>query len=341
MLNKSDYNDITMLINISSSICRNFQELCQLEIAGKKESQEYQEYLEEVTRDVEYKNTFLNRLTTTPEKCIEVMNYIKKLSRFKNVKYASDYHISFISTTSNLSEDERVLAYLLNQLTKIILDNPQFLMSNIMKNLNLPEILQNQTEVYNAFQFTYQALLIADIYNLFLALNERRINNTQNSFAKQSFIKSKYQYGLLIPYIADSLIKSRFNAEMHPFLISHNARIMHPVVKEFEDLIKKNILLENAEKRMDEITNYNDLELMNPETLAHVLNAQDLLRSVLILADEETTQAITCTIEDILKSAKETNLSINIKLICQILEEVIKRIPEDKTIPQIVSFGRI
>ena len=116
---------------------------------------------------------------------------------------------------------------------------------------------------------------------------------------------------------------------------------MHPVVKEFEDLIKKNILLENAEKRMDEITNYNDLELMNPETLAHVLNAQDLLRSVLILADEETTQAITCTIEDILKSAKETNLSINIKLICQILEEVIKRIPEDKTIPQIVSFGRI
>ena len=49
MLNKSDYNDITMLINISSSICRNFQELCQLEIAGKKESQEYQEYLEEVT----------------------------------------------------------------------------------------------------------------------------------------------------------------------------------------------------------------------------------------------------------------------------------------------------
>lgn len=102
MLNKSDYNDITMLINISSSICRNFQELCQLEIAGKKESQEYQEYLEEVTRDVEYKNTFLNRLTTTPEKCIEVMNYIKKLSRFKNVKYASDYHISFISTTSNL-----------------------------------------------------------------------------------------------------------------------------------------------------------------------------------------------------------------------------------------------
>ena len=113
------------------------------------------------------------------------------------------------------------------------------------------------------------------------------------------------------------------------------------IERDFEDLIKKNILLENAEKRMDEITNYNDLELMNPETLAHVLNAQDLLRSVLILADEETTQAIISTIEDILKSAKETNLSINIKLICQILEEVIKRIPEDKTIPQIVSFGRI
>ena len=89
------------------------------------------------------------------------------------------------------------------------------------------------------------------------------------------------------------------------------------------------------------ITYVNDLELMNPETLAHVLNAQDLLRSVLILADEETTQAIISTIEDILKSAKETNLSINIRLICQILEEVIKRIPEDKTIPQIVSFGRI
>ena len=48
MLNKSDYNDITMLINISSSICRNFQELCQLEIAGIKESQEYQEYFEKI-----------------------------------------------------------------------------------------------------------------------------------------------------------------------------------------------------------------------------------------------------------------------------------------------------
>ena len=338
-LSKTDYDDLEMLINIVLSIYHNFQRLCDLEIKGKKDTNEYQEYTEEIKRDIIFKDNFFERLSDTPEKCLAIIEYLKK-EKFKDSQFSKSPIYSFIIVISKVSENEVILSYLVNQFIKKVLDNRDFIIKQ-EKEVILPEELLKYQKDFYSFQNIYQFFLMTDMYNLILALNERRINTANNQIIKNYAIRMKYQLGFLVPDMMNTLINQNFNASLNPFLINNNANKIYPVPERVETLIKRNFLLKQAQKSFNILPWLGDDDLINPEIMSYALNVQDMLRSILILADKETEEKIVKIIATYLEFVEEETKLDNKKMFKKILEDIIVNIKDDKSIPQIISFRRI
>lgn len=340
-LNKTDYDDINMLINIISSIYDNFQKLSKLEMQGEKNTEEYLACLSEIKRDLIYKDNCFDRISATPEKCLAIANYLKKESVLKDSHFAKTPSLVFVVSLRPFSKKDIILGCILNQLTKKVLENSKFMLSMEEKKLELPEELLEKSKNFFSFQTLFQSFLITDMYSLLLALNERRIYTANNEKIKESAIKTKYQLGFLIPDIMNSLINEKFDVELNPFLINFTASKIYPVPNEIEELIKRMFLLEQAKKCINILACNLDYNLIDPENMAIALNVQDMLRSILIISDKTTADAIVNEIKSCLKAISDSNMQIKWNITRKMFEDILSYLEEDKMIPKIVSFGRL
>ena len=340
MLTRTDHEDLNMLINITKSMYRDFQKLCDMEIKGQKENEEFINTIEEIKRDIVLKNSSFDRITDTPERCLEVAEYLKK-GPFKNSCFSNAPSTAFIVAMNNLEDDDIVLGHILNQISKKILGNTKYMVATQGQMLSLPsEIIASGESLY-AFQNTLQTFLMTDMYNLLLSLNERRINSSSNQTIKNSSIKTKYQLGFLIPDLMNELINQKFVSPLSPFLINATASKMYSSPEGFESLIKEEFLINQARKCLNMLHLYCDEDLINPETMAYVLNIQDMYRAILILSDSKTERSIVEEIKKYLVIISESEEIHNKKLVQKIFEDILALREKDKIIPQIISFGRI
>ena len=340
MLTKVTLEDLNMLINITRSMYRNLKELCNMEIARQKDSKEFFALIEEIKGDILIKNNCFDRITDTPEKCLEVVDYLKK-EVFKSSRFSNAPALAFIVAMDNLEEDDMVLGHILNQLSKKILDNTEYMASSQAKMFSLPQELTKTSEKFYAFQNTLQSYLMIDMYILLLSLNERRINTHPNQTIKASAIKTKYRLGLLVPGLLNELLNQKLAASLNPFLINATASKMYQVPEELESLTRETFLLNQAEKCFNMIRLYNDEELINPENMAYVLNIQDMYRAILILSDPEIEEKALEKIKKYLEFLSNITEPHNKRMSQRIFTDIITMRTEDKTIPQIISFGRI
>lgn len=340
MLTKTDYEDLNMLINITKSMYHNFQKLCDMEMAGQKDSKELLTLIEEIKRDVLIKNNCFDRITDTPEKCIEVDEYLKKVM-FRNSRYSGIPTTAFVLAINKVEDDDVILGHILNQISKKILDNTDYMVSIHAKMLssgnNATEDMQNSY----AFQYTLQSFLMMDMYNLVLSLNERRINAQDDEIMMESSIKTKYQLIFLILGLSTELLNHDLDIPLNPFLINNTANIMNKDSSEMASFIKSTFLVNQAARCFNEIISYSDEQLMDLKAMAYILNVQDTFRAVLILSDNKTEEKIVAEIKKYLTAMKAINGYHNNIIGQGVLKKILVMKEEDKTIPQIVSFGRI
>ena len=78
ILSKSDIEELTTIINIGKSIEEHYKELAKLEIERKKDTPEYKSCIEKLKVTISLEDALFEKMTTSAEKVIELMEYMKK-----------------------------------------------------------------------------------------------------------------------------------------------------------------------------------------------------------------------------------------------------------------------
>ena len=182
-LTKSDCEDIEMLINISFSLFNSINKLCQLEIDGDKDSEEFKDILHGAKGELALEEDIFDRIVIDPNKCVDIINLLKSNSKFKNSICTSET-LGFICNTTDIPNSDLILQHLLNKLILKALEN---------NTLNIEDMPKESEFLEKLFQYNQylKSALAVDISSLFLTL----IENTKLiaiGNEKDKLIKSEY-----------------------------------------------------------------------------------------------------------------------------------------------------
>lgn len=337
MLQRYEYEDVDMLVNIVSSIYKDVERLCDLELSNQRDSQEYSAIFQEVSRIISVYDSVLKRLTTSGEKCNEIVSYLKTKSEFKNSAFANVEIPILLLGGQDLNAQDMVFGHIINCLSKSFLDNPSFSYLDSAKEFNIPEEVISHAKETAMHQMKLQMYLTSDVHNLFIALNEQMLTSMSSGELKREIIRSKYTIGFLMPNEMSGLFENGFSPNLHPYLISDTIIKVYPKESELSLQTMEVCLSNNMLNTIKSLASEDSISLMDPKNMANALLRQNMIRAFLVVAEGETlnkmTTFITKTIA-ILQGQDPRSIP------AQMLADVLRSLPEDKTIPQIVSFAR-
>lgn len=332
-LTKSDCEDIEMLINISFSLFNSINKLCQLEIDGDKDSEEFKDILHGAKGELALEEDIFDRIVIDPNKCVDIINLLKSNSKFKNSICTSET-LGFICNTTNIPNSDLILQHLLNKLILKALEN---------NTLNI-EVMPKESEfLEKLFQYNQylKSALAVDISSLFLTL----IENTKLiaiGNEKDKLIKSEYHNAFVTCKLLENFLESNCKVSQKPILIHHNAIIFYPFSDEVETKLKKQILFNTLDAFFASFTAFLKLDTLNENSIHTIYLIQMLIRSTMILIeDEETRQIATEKIKEFAKKLENNLDNEKYLFIYNILNEILNSMETDRSIPQYVSFGRM
>lgn len=338
-LDKYDILDLQMFTNVNRGILKKYQLLADYEIKGEKNSDNYKEILAEIKHDIALESNCFNRLATDSDKCIALVEYLKRQDEFKNSPHVESNILSLNYTTNIELERDLLLAYLLNKFSLTISADTNFLATKISS----PNTASDLGQIQNMldFQISFQNVLNDDLLVLFLTLTEKQKDQTTNDYLKAKFVKLKYGLGYSVPNIRDLLIKQSFNIDANPYLGHEALYKIYNIPKITEQTIKDQLLQIQFMNYMQKILLLNDIELVNPDIMATALNLQAQIRAILIISGPDTNELFITIINQVLKELDNNYDSTNPKTIIKsILTEILMKISEDKSIPKIITLGR-
>ena len=90
-LSTEDYQDINFLLNIAKQIKEIYVKLEDLEINNKKYNLEYNNLINELKNTIDIENKIYDRLKKDPNKIKNLVNYLRLLRDYVEIKNETDY----------------------------------------------------------------------------------------------------------------------------------------------------------------------------------------------------------------------------------------------------------
>lgn len=181
-LTETDLNNFYTIEKISKAISKLYDELCELEISGKKKTKIYKEKLE-----------LLRWVESEEEKAYYDLKI--NVDKFRNL-------IELLNIDISISSIDRVVIGLYEDNYKLRVYNNLF--KYLFNSINIVEDMLKETKLEDKYQYTNTKTSIElsmafneDFNNLFLKKLQLAIKNRANFLLKKDLIKSKYQLAFM------------------------------------------------------------------------------------------------------------------------------------------------
>ena len=337
-MTREDLNDLEMLKNINIGILKKYRLLYELENLGKKDSEEYKNISEEIKHDIELEKGSISRLTITPEKCQSVVQYLRSTDEFKNGSFKNMRDFSIVIALADLTDEEVIFAYIYNIFIQKKIENPDYLLNVVGVPKEAIDESMAEEKRFIAYQINLAFLVCLDSLNLTLAIMERQKREYNNSYLKVELNKLAYNLAFMIPNLRNSLINQNFKFELNPFLVYQTASSIYNFPPNTEIRTKNAIVANCTNSLLSQIiAEPDDIYFTIPENIAILLSNQAEIRAFLVMADDQTRKLLVAKIKECINKLPNSNVGV----VKSCLENILEKLEEDKSIPQIVSFGRI
>lgn len=337
MLKKYECEDVDMLINIVDGIYKETMSLRDLEKSNQSDSQDYKSVFEELKSSMVIRDNILARVATSGEKCHEIVEYLKSKKEYQDSIFSQIEIPVFFLEGNYLTEQDLVFAQIINYLSKIEIEDPKLSFKYVAERLNIPEQVIEKLMDITTHQLSLQLFLSSDIYNVYLALIERMLSNITSEGLRKEIIDRKYETVFLSPLENGGLMENGFVVNVNPYLLSDNIIKAYPKEVGLSNQIKEGYIIHNVKKKIVLLSSFNDYTLTDSKVMSEALLTQILIRSYLVLASKQTLAKIIPIINIIIA---ELQASESKSIVAQMLMDTLRQLSVDKTIPQIVSFGR-
>lgn len=280
-LEKIDIEFIDFITEIAASIETLYIKLFNLEINGKKETEEYKKTIEYLKISVEVENELLQNKLLSSDKIIAMMFYLIKKKKSEN--FSENY-----KEVLNQSYNDRIFLRIFNKIYFKYKENPTILQS-IEKYLDEPEeeILQNiiaKNELDKSLE--------RDFLNSYLFLLQQFCLDSQDEYVFPYLLSTKYNLSYSIPSIEESLISLNFEIPDTLCLESSMIANIFSMNEEEYEKAKNDYGTKIAFSQIIKILDMDNKNFSNPKNIANSILKQCLLRAAFMFMDEETLQEL-------------------------------------------------
>ncbi len=323
-LGKNDFDQINDLINVTMIVSRLYDDLCNLEIEGKKDTEQYSKFFNCLDVALNTEKNQYDKCNLTFPKTVSIINYLL----FEKFRSRAQNDIEYVV---NLDYKEKVLKRILNMLVSIIAPTKS----------NIKEILTTTDSKLNAF---YSAIEIdkaleKDILNNYIyILSEKSLKENSLSI-KKNLIVSKYLVAFINQDIERNLISSNFESLDTMYISAKFLSDYIKIEKDKYDEIKKSYGMKLVEYQILRLLNIGDIDYDDVIKSSSILS-QCMIRSIFLLLDEESLENLNYDFNKLIESKEYWNRHSKDEMGRQLVVNCFRSIKKDRSKVKIISLRK-
>jgi len=338
ILKSKDYEFINNLIKTTNSIDSIYRKMYDLEINGKKDTEDFNQILDYLSMAIEVEEKLYKEANLSYLQCIAIADYILQ-------DKLPDGFLNDTESIMNQCYDNRVLRRILSILVhKIISDHEsvrQMLPEEIielMEQLGMPnpDKLVSQA-IYSSIEL--QKAFERDIFNGYLAiLQEFIVSNTYKNF-RNDLIRSKYNTSFINKQIENDMISSKFDI---PDTFYVNSRFVADLTQTDLELYKmlKNLYgVKESTKQISEVIEIGDMDYSDSKKAITSILRQCLMRSAFLLMSDEVISDVNYEFHEFVEDKKYLDRHPHDRISEQLIVNCFKAIKKDRNKPSVLSLG--
>lgn len=320
-LTKEELETIKSLIAITESIKESYSQLINLEIAGKKETEEYKKYFERLKISIDLEKSIYEKITTN--KCEMFLQYLQLNENNHTLKEEEAIFDNDINLVIS-----RIMIKLKRKITGDI---------NYVKAAILPKEIENMLSDYretikNSMEYAIKIIpvILSDIFNCFLAIIKKS-NTIEN-------VKMKFYTSFIIENIENEMLDNNFNISSNPYLLSSFFSNLYGI----SDMVFKRVLtyqiISYYNNNLNAILFNEDKDLADNEIRDNISARLSFIRALLIFLDDEIIMDMNCQFHEMIDDDKNRFIFDKREEIIEMILNSYKRVKNDRSIPKIISL---
>ena len=312
-----DYQDVNFLLNIAKQIKEIYVKLEGLEINNKKYNLEYNNLINELKNTINIENKLYDRLKKDPNKIKKLVNYLRLLGDYVEIKNETDY---IFKENYNLE-----LIRIIQRLTIFL---PKTDDSKLFE--SMPEDIQKNLKMALFYANNLEKVMFDDNFKCFLVILDKEFNRLA--------IKEKYKISYLFSTFEEEYLNNSFVINKNPYVLS---QIFTDLFSSTNDALSYNrikVLEQLINEQMYKFFKYNDFELNNPKVRNDLIIRSTYIRSMIIFIDKEVIEKMQEEMEKFI-DINSNNLIYYSKSI-GLFRKIYTSKNKDEEIPRILTFKK-
>ena len=337
-LMKQDYEWLQKLIQTSTSIETLYKKMFDLEISGKKDTDDYKKMLEYLSISIDVEDELYNNGNLSYSKCMALVEYILN-------DRVPDGFLNDIESIMTQDYNNRVLRRILNVLVNKIIsdyDSIQRMLpseiTDLMEQLGMPNPEQVVSQaIYSSIEL--QKAFEKDTLNGFLAiLQEFTCKESYRTF-REDLIRTKYNTSFINKNIETDMRSNSFEI---PETFYTNSRFVADLTQtnlELYKLLKDVYGTKESTNQISKVIEMGDMDYSDPKKATSSILRQCLMRSAFLLMSDEVISDVNYEFHEFVEDEKYLNRHPNDRISEQIVINCFKAIKRDRNKPSVLSLG--
>lgn len=329
MDNNLEKEDIALIMQIAISIETLYIKLFNLEINGKKETEEYKRTIEYLKISIETENELLqNKFLNNENHIATTLDFIKEKMSENN----SDNYKNVTSQNCSDRANTRIFnkLHLMYKEKPIILQTLEKYLDESEKELLQKMLIKNELD----------KSIERDFINTYLFLLQQYCTESQDKEVLPYLLSVKYNLSYSISSIEDGLINSKFEVPDTLCLESSITANIFSVSEEEYKMAKDDYGTRFALSQIIRILSMDSNNYSNPKNKAELISKQCFLRAAFILMDEETLEELNYMFHNKIESKEYLSDYPNNSINEDIIAKCFRKINNDKKQQHILAIRK-
>lgn len=320
-LTKEELETIKSLIAVTESIKESYDKLINLEIAGKKETDEYKRCLDSLKISINLEKSIYEKIAI--DKCETFLQYLHLNENNHTLKEEE----AIFDKDKNL-----ILSRIMIKLKRKIIGDVNYVKSAILP-LEVESFLsQFKGEIKRSMEYAIKIgpVILNDIFNCFLAIIKKS-DNKEN-------IKSKFYTSFIIENIENEMLSNSFNVEDNPYLTASFLTNLYGIP---DNTLKKILIYQIVSyynNTLNTILFNEDKDLECSEVKDNISVRLSFLRALLIFLDDDIIMDMNAQFHDMIEDEKNSSIFNTREEIIEMILNSFKKVKKDRSIPKIISL---
>lgn len=334
-IEETDLEQIESLLKINTNIDRLYNKICDLEINGKSDTEEYKKIIEYLNIFIEGEEKIYNDSSVTGEKLLSWAKFlfIQKRQNCFDIKenimiqnYDNRIYSRIIHTI--LSKLSQNYSNLINLSNKELINIMTMSGMNITKKLNNDDISK---------RIIIKNYIEDDIYYSFLSLLQEQIEDTSQRIFREKIIIAKYNTIFINKDIESYLLKNNFIIKTNTYISSN---IIADLLQDQNlNTLSKNVLGATiVNEEIYELLEITDIEYNNITKATTSILRQCMINASLLFISDDTIEEIRNIINEYIKNEEYEIIYPNSTISNNLIDNCFKNVRSNKEKMKILSL---